>query len=704
MTTITALNVRLGMDVSNFSEGANLAKAETNKVASIMRQSVPPAEKYKQELDLVNKAFSDTGKKSKEYAAAIEFLSKKHQQGKYSAEEVARAQAEVAKASAAAAEATKRQKEETARLADEQKRQADRAKQLTMSVATAQEAHNRRLAEYRQLLRAGAIDQETFRRAVEQSNKTMKDAGKSTNDTASSIKKLAAGYLSFQGARAAIKIAADMETAAIAFEVMTGSAAAGQKTLGELRQFAAATPLSLPGATSAAQTLLAFGMSAENVMPVLRTLGDVSGGDDQRFRSLALAFGQMSAAGRLMGQDLNQMINAGFNPLQEISRRTGVSISDLKKRMEEGGISAKMVEDAFKSASGPTGRFFGMMDKMSVTAAGSYAQLTSAVSETVAQLLSGFLPVMASAARAAEIVVRVVGFALVPVFNLLAGVINTVIAGLNAMVAIIGDVVRLIVSIPKWIAGYGELNTEFRETNALLDQVEAKARGVAGAVGGAAAEADGLKWDFTDAETEAEKISSSFEEQVRQLQYERLEMTGNVWLARKLKLEAEGYNAEQVQTLMTFRAQNEMIQKRITAEKKAADEAIKQKERVAREMEQLNEAFLRDVEQSVIAARQFFEKERQDNIQRMNDVAAGPGAGIEANSADSARFFADQINRGIGAAAVPPMPTPGEAAIAEKAGELFREQQRANKILQRQVDKTEELLAEFKQNGFRRLR
>jgi hypothetical protein len=181
-------------------------------------------------------------------------------------------------------------------------------------------------------------------------------------------------------------------------------------------------------------------------------------------------------------------------------------------------------------------------------------------------------------------------------------------------------------------------------------------------------------------------------------------MTGNVWLARKLKLEAEGYNAEQVQTLMTFRAQNEMIQKRITAEKKAADEAIKQKERVAREMEQLNEAFLRDVEQSVIAARQFFEKERQDNIQRMNDVAAGPGAGIEANSADSARFFADQINRGIGAAAVPPMPTPGEAAIAEKAGELFREQQRANKILQRQVDKTEELLAEFKQNGFRRLR
>jgi tape measure domain-containing protein len=704
MTTITALNVRLGMDVSNFSEGANLAKAETTKVASIMRQSVPPAEKYKQELDLVNKAFSDTGKKSKEYAAAVEFLAKKHQQGKYSAEEIARAQAEVAKASAAAAEATKRQKEETARLADEQKRQADRAKQLTMSVATAQEAHNRRLAEYRQLLRSGAIDQETFRRAVEQSSKTMKDAGKSTNDTTAALKKLAAGYLSFQGAKAAIKIAADMQTAAIAFEVMTGSAKAGEKTLADLRKFAASTPITLPGATNAAKTLLAFGMAAENVTPVLRMLGDVSGGDDERFRSLALAFGQMSSAGRLMGQDLLQMINAGFNPLQEISRRTGISIGDLKKRMEEGSISAKMVEDAFRSATGPTGRFFGMMDKMSTTAAGAYSQLTSAVQETIAKMLEGFLPVLASVARATEVVVRVLAFGLVPVFRLVAGIINTLIAGMNAIVAIIGDVIRLIVSIPKWIAGYGELNTEFRETNALLDQVEAKARGVAGAVGGAAAEADGLKWEFGDAAKEADKIKESFEDQVRQLQYERLEMTGNVWLARKLKLEAEGYNAEQVKALMTFRAQNEMIQKRIAAEKKAADEAIKQKERVAREMEQLNQAFLRDVEQSVVAARQFFENERQDNIQRMKDVAAGPGAGIEAGSADSARFFADQINRGIGAAAVPPIPTPGEAAIAEKADELFREQQQANKILQRQVEKTEELLAEFKQNGFRRLR
>jgi hypothetical protein len=121
MTTITALNVRLGMDVSNFSQGANLAKAETTKVASIMRQSVPPAEKYKQELDLLNRTFSEAGKRSAEYANALDFLAKKHQQGKYSAEEMAKAEAATTAASDAAAAAAKRQRDETARLAEIEK-------------------------------------------------------------------------------------------------------------------------------------------------------------------------------------------------------------------------------------------------------------------------------------------------------------------------------------------------------------------------------------------------------------------------------------------------------------------------------------------------------------------------------------------------------------------------------------------------------
>ena len=80
-------------------------------------------------------------------------------------------------------------------------------------------------------------------------------------------------------------------------------------------------------------------------------------GNAQRFQALSLAFAQVSAAGKLTGQDLLQMVNAGFNPLQEMSKKTGKSISELKDLMADGAISTKMVEDAMASATGAGGRF-----------------------------------------------------------------------------------------------------------------------------------------------------------------------------------------------------------------------------------------------------------------------------------------------------------------------------------------------------------
>lgn len=90
-------------------------------------------------------------------------------------------------------------------------------------------------------------------------------------------------------------------------------------------------------------------------------------GNADRFQHLALAFAQVSAAGKLTGQDLLQMVNAGFNPLQEISKKTGKSISELKDDMADGAISVKMVEDAMKGATSEGGRFFGGMEKASKT-------------------------------------------------------------------------------------------------------------------------------------------------------------------------------------------------------------------------------------------------------------------------------------------------------------------------------------------------
>jgi tape measure domain-containing protein len=140
---------------------------------------------------------------------------------------------------------------------------------------------------------------------------------------------------------------------------MLGSAEKAARMVADIKSFAAATPFETAGLAQAGKTLLAFGTESQKIVPTLKMLGDVAGGSQEKLGQLTLAFAQISSAGKLQGQDLLQLINAGFNPLQEISRTTGASMADLREQMEKGAISAQMVEDAFRSATSEGGRFFG---------------------------------------------------------------------------------------------------------------------------------------------------------------------------------------------------------------------------------------------------------------------------------------------------------------------------------------------------------
>ena len=88
--------------------------------------------------------------------------------------------------------------------------------------------------------------------------------------------------------------------------------------------------------------------------------------------SLTLAFAQTQSAGRLMGQDLLQYINAGFNPLNEISKMTGISMGVLKDKMEKGAISAEMVTKAFQHATSQGGMFHDSLKNAADTVTGKW--------------------------------------------------------------------------------------------------------------------------------------------------------------------------------------------------------------------------------------------------------------------------------------------------------------------------------------------
>lgn len=175
---------------------------------------------------------------------------------------------------------------------------------------------------------------------------------------------------------AAVKTAGEFEQLAVSFEVLAGGAEQGKKLTEQIVELAAKTPLTTEALSDGARTLLSFGEASDEVINDLQLLGDITGGDAQRMQSLTLAFAQIGSTGKLAGQDLLQMINAGFNPLAIIAEKTGKSMATLKDEMSKGLITFNDVKQAMIDATSEGGRFYGMMNKQSETLNGKISTLS----------------------------------------------------------------------------------------------------------------------------------------------------------------------------------------------------------------------------------------------------------------------------------------------------------------------------------------
>ena len=174
-----------------------------------------------------------------------------------------------------------------------------------------------------------------------------------------------------------IRVRGEFQSMQTAIETMVGKDVAG-KLMPQIKELAKISPLAMTDMVGAEKMMLGFNIQAEDTIKYLKALSDISMGESGKFNSLTLAFSQMSATGKLMGQDLNQMINAGFNPLQTISEKTGKSIATLKDEMSKGAISAEMVQQAFIDATSAGGKFYNMSENASQTINGQMSMMQDA--------------------------------------------------------------------------------------------------------------------------------------------------------------------------------------------------------------------------------------------------------------------------------------------------------------------------------------
>lgn len=188
------------------------------------------------------------------------------------------------------------------------------------------------------------------------------------------------------------KVGMEVESASVSFRTLVGDVELANQKLAELYDYADNSIFSRLQVSDNAKLLINYGVSAEDVVQVVKQLGDVSGGSSERLRSLALAFGQVTSNGQLMGQEVRQLTEAGFNPLQELAKMTGKSYRELKDMGEKGQISAHNVAQALRHATSEGGRFHGVINDLAKTTSGQWNKMMGQIIREVTTLYEQLRP------------------------------------------------------------------------------------------------------------------------------------------------------------------------------------------------------------------------------------------------------------------------------------------------------------------------
>lgn len=238
----------------------------------------------------------------------------------------------------------------------------------------------------------------------DQSDKTKDKAKKDGNDTESALSKnwksigsvgvsalkgIGAAFVGMTAAAGAgiaavakmgVEYNAQMQSYQTAFETMLGDAEKAQQLTENLKTLAAKTPLAMTDLADASQILLAFGSSAEQLPDQLKRLGDVAQGNAQKLGTMATAFGRIQSNGYASLEEINMMIDQGFNPLNIIAEQTGETMAEVRQRVSDGEVSFEELSEALRIATDEGGQFFNAMENQSKTFDGQMSTLQDNVS------------------------------------------------------------------------------------------------------------------------------------------------------------------------------------------------------------------------------------------------------------------------------------------------------------------------------------
>jgi len=211
---------------------------------------------------------------------------------------------------------------------------------------------------------------------------------------ATGLAAISAGFIAL--GTQAVQYNAQLENYQTSFEVMLGSQEEALGMMEKLKSTAASTPFELPDLADTTQLLLNYGFTADEATGKMLMLGDIAQGSAEKMNRIATAYGQMSSAGKVHLEDIKQMIENGYNPMNDIIAITGETQDEFYERLSRGEIAVDEVTAAMERATSEGGKYYQSMEKQSQTFEGKLSTLKDTINNALGEAFKGVSEIMVS--------------------------------------------------------------------------------------------------------------------------------------------------------------------------------------------------------------------------------------------------------------------------------------------------------------------
>lgn len=133
---------------------------------------------------------------------------------------------------------------------------------------------------------------------------------------------------------------------------------------------------------------MSYGFSADDAVGSLTMLGDASQGSAEKLNTITTAYGRMMSSQKVTLEDLNMLIDMGFNPLNQVAENTGMSMAEVYEAISDGELSVEEVTKAMQQMTSEGGQYFGLMEKQSQTLNGQLSTLGDNVKTKLGEAFS----------------------------------------------------------------------------------------------------------------------------------------------------------------------------------------------------------------------------------------------------------------------------------------------------------------------------